>query len=70
MYMDRWYSTKTIFNHVWACKTQGVGTVMSKRKEMHKQAFSGKLKKGGWEYYPNELTSWLSNGRTSRMFFS
>jgi len=47
MYMDRWYSSKKIFNHVWTCKTQGVGTVMSKRKEMRKQAFSGKLKKKG-----------------------
>jgi len=45
MYIDRWYSSEKTFNHLWACKTQGVGTVMSKRKEMHKQAFSGKLAK-------------------------
>jgi hypothetical protein len=42
---------------------------MSKRKEMCKQALSGKLKKGK-KYHPNEITSWLPNGRTSGMFFS
>jgi len=45
VYMDRWFSSPKIFNHLWGCKTKAVGTVMSKRKEMPKQAFSGKLKK-------------------------
>lgn len=46
VYMDRWFSSPKIFDHLWACKTKAVGTVMSNRKEMPKQAFSVKLKKG------------------------
>jgi len=46
VYMDRWFSSPKIFDHLWGCKTKAVGTVMSNRKEMPKQAFSGKLKKG------------------------
>ena len=46
VYMDRWFSSPKIFGHLWGCKTKAVGTVMSNRKEMPKQAFSGKLKKG------------------------
>ena len=46
VYMDRWFSSTKIFDHLWGCKTKAVGTVMSNRKEMPKQAFSGKLKKG------------------------
>jgi len=46
VYMDRWFSSLQIFDHLWDCKTKAVGTVMSNRKEMPKQAFSGKLKKG------------------------
>ena len=42
MYMD----SPKIFDHLWGCKTKAVGTMMSNRKEMSKQAFSGKLKKG------------------------
>jgi hypothetical protein len=34
------------FDHLWACKIKAVGTVMSNRKEMPKQAFSVKLNKG------------------------
>jgi hypothetical protein len=45
MYMDIRYSIQNIFDHLWACKTQALGTAMSNRKEMHKQAFSGKQKK-------------------------
>jgi hypothetical protein len=44
--MDRWFSSPKIFDHLWACKTKAVGTVMSNRKEMPTQAFSVKLKKG------------------------
>jgi hypothetical protein len=44
--MGRWFSSPNIFDHLWGCKTKAVGTVMSKRKEVPKQAFSGKLKKG------------------------
>jgi len=44
--MDRWFSSPKIFDHLWVCKTKAVGTVMSNRKELPKQALSGKLKKG------------------------
>ena len=46
VYMDRRFSSPKIFDHLWGCKTKAVGTVMSSRKEVPKQAFSGKLKKG------------------------
>jgi hypothetical protein len=46
VYMDRWFSSPKIFDLLWGCKTKAVGTVMSNRKEMPKQAFSEKLKKG------------------------
>jgi len=46
MYKDRWLSSPKIFDHLWGCKTKAVGTVMSDRKEMPKQAYSVKLKKG------------------------
>jgi hypothetical protein len=46
VYMDRWFSSPKIFDHLWGCKTKAVGTVMSNRKEMPKKAFSVKLKKG------------------------
>jgi hypothetical protein len=44
--MDRWFISPKILDHLWGCKTMGVGTVMSNRKEMPKQASSGKPKKG------------------------
>jgi len=44
--MDRWFSNPKIFDNLWGCKTKAVGTVMSNRKEMPKQAFIGKVKKG------------------------
>jgi hypothetical protein len=44
--MGRWFSSPKILDHLWSCKTKVVGTVMFNRKEMPKQAFSGKLKKG------------------------
>jgi hypothetical protein len=40
VYMDRWFSSPQIFNHLWACKTRAVGRVTSKRKKI-----SGKVKK-------------------------
>jgi hypothetical protein len=46
VYMDRWFSSPRIFDHLWACKAKAVGTVMSNRKEMPKLAISLKLKKG------------------------
>src|SRR5215467_8818403 len=46
VYMDRWFSSPEIFYRLWGCKTKAVGTVMFNRKEIPKQAFSGKLKKG------------------------
>jgi hypothetical protein len=65
--MDRWFYSPKIFDHLWGCKTKAVGTVMSNRKEMHKQAFSGKLKKG--EKICQRDPSWPSSGRTSMMSF-
>ena len=44
--MDRWFSSPKVFDHLWGRKTKAVGTVMSNRKELSKQAFSVKLKKG------------------------
>jgi hypothetical protein len=38
--MDRRFTSPKIFDHLWGCKTIGVGTVMSSRKDMPKQAFS------------------------------
>jgi hypothetical protein len=46
VYVDRWFASPKIFNHLWGCKTKAVGTVMSNRNEGPKQAFSGELKKG------------------------
>ena len=46
VYMDRWFSSPKIFDHLWGCNTKAAGTVMFNRKEMPKQAFSGKMKKG------------------------
>ena len=46
VYMDRWFSSPKICDHVWGFKTKAVGTVMFNKKEMPKQTFSGKLKKG------------------------
>jgi hypothetical protein len=43
--MDRWFSSPKIFDHLWGCKTKAVGTVISNRKEVPKQAFSGEPKK-------------------------
>jgi hypothetical protein len=38
-------SSPKIFDHLWVCKTKAVGTVMSNRKEVPRQAFSWELKK-------------------------
>ena len=46
LYMDRWFSSPKIFDHLWSCKTKAVGTVMLNKKEVPKHAFSTKLKKG------------------------
>jgi hypothetical protein len=43
--MDRRFTSPNIFDHLWGCKTKAVGIGMPNRKEMPKQAFSGKLKK-------------------------
>jgi hypothetical protein len=45
VYMERWFSSPKIFDHLCSCKTKAVSIVMSNRKEMPKQAFSTKLKK-------------------------
>jgi hypothetical protein len=54
VYMDRWFSSPDIFDHLWGCKTNAAGT------------FSGKLKKGK-KYHTNRITSWPSSRRTSVM---
>jgi hypothetical protein len=36
VYMDRWFSSPKIFNHLWGCKTKAVGIVMSNKKEVPK----------------------------------
>lgn len=44
--MNRYFSSPALFNHIWSCETECVGTVMTNRKEMPIQLFSQKLKKG------------------------
>jgi hypothetical protein len=39
LYMDRWFSSPKIVDHLWACKTKAVGTVTSNRKEMPNRVF-------------------------------
>ena len=39
VYMDRWFSSTKISDHLWGCKTKAVGTVMSNGKEMPKKKF-------------------------------
>jgi hypothetical protein len=68
VYVDRWFSNPGIFDHLWGCRTKAVGTVMPNRKEMPKQAFSGKLKKG--KNHTNRITSCPLSGSTSMMSFS
>jgi hypothetical protein len=67
--MGRWFSSPKIFEHLWGCKTKAVGTVVSNKKEVPKQTFSGELKKGE-KYHTSGITSWPSSGRTFLMFFS
>jgi len=67
--MHRWFSSPKIFDHLWGYKTKAVGTVMSNRKEMPKQAFSGKQKKGE-KISCQRDPSWPSSGRASVMSFS
>jgi hypothetical protein len=45
-----------MFDHLWGCKTKAVGTVMSNKKEVSEQAFSGELKKGK-KYHIKGITS-------------
>jgi hypothetical protein len=46
IYMDRWFSIPKLFDHLWASSTKAAGTATPNKKEMPKQAFSKKLKKG------------------------
>lgn len=46
IYMDRWFTSPKLFDHLWQNGTKAVGTVMPNRREMPKQAFQQKLKKG------------------------
>lgn len=46
VYMDRYFTSPALFDHLWNSQTKAVGTVMSNRREMPKQHFSKKLKKG------------------------
>ena len=56
VYLDRWFSSPQIFDHLWGCKTKAVGTVMSNRKEMPKQEFFWKTEKVK-KYHTNGITS-------------
>jgi hypothetical protein len=67
VYMDRWFSSPKICDHLWGCKTKAVGTV-SNRKKLPKQALSGKLKKGE-KNHANRIISWPSVGKTFVMSF-
>ena len=53
---------------IYGVAKQAEGTVMSNRKEVPKQAFSGELKKGE-KYHSKGTTSWSSSGRASVMSF-
>ncbi|KAJ4429276.1 hypothetical protein ANN_26279 [Periplaneta americana] len=46
VYMDRYFTSSKLFDHLWTVETKAVGTVMANRKEMPKDIFSEKLKKG------------------------
>jgi hypothetical protein len=54
---------------IYGVAKQVVGTVMSNKKEVPKQTFSGEQKKGK-KYHTNGITSWPSIGRTFLMSFS
>jgi hypothetical protein len=41
-----WFSSPKLFDNLCAWSTKAVGTVMPNRKEIPKQAFSKKLKRG------------------------
>jgi hypothetical protein len=69
VYMDRWFSNPKIFDHLLGCKTKAAGSVMSNKKEVPKQKFSGELKKGE-KYHTNGITYWPSSGKTFLMSFS
>jgi hypothetical protein len=56
VYMDRWFSSPKIFDHLWGCKTKAIGTMMSNKKEVLNKHFSGELKKGE-KYHINGITS-------------
>jgi hypothetical protein len=40
VYLDRWFTSLTLFDHLWTLNTTAVGTVMANRKEMLKATFS------------------------------
>ena len=42
VYMDRWFSSPKIFNHLWVCKTKAVGRVISNRKKCLNKHFQEK----------------------------
>ena len=46
VYMDRYFSSPSLFDHLWANEIKAVGTVMANRKEMPKQQFAEKIRKG------------------------
>ncbi|KAJ4444060.1 hypothetical protein ANN_05849 [Periplaneta americana] len=46
VYMDRYFTSPKLFDHLWTVETKAVGTVTANRKEMPKDIFSEKLKKG------------------------
>ena len=46
VYMDRFFTSPKLFDHLWNSGVKAVGTIMANRKEMPKQHFSKKIKKG------------------------
>lgn len=45
VYMDRFYSSPTVFDFLWSKNTKAVGTCMRNRKELPQQVVNKKLKK-------------------------
>jgi hypothetical protein len=45
VYVDRWFSSPKIFDHLWGCETKAVSTVMPNKKEVPKQTFFWRTEK-------------------------
>jgi hypothetical protein len=45
VYMDRWFSSPMLFDHLWASRTKAAGNVMTNSKVMSEQHSSKELEK-------------------------